>query len=353
MKKYIRNTEKSIVLGLILLSVSVVSMAMAKIPLLIDTDMMDDDWLAISYLLSHPGVDILGITVSGTGGAHPEAGTCNLIRMLDRLGRSDIPVATGNPQPVLGGRALPDRIRDLVDSFLGLPLPPQSRPLPEPDSAARLIVNALMTSSQPVTILALAPWTNLAHAFQRTPEAIKSVERIIAMGGAVNREGNIHHIVDHQFNNLTAEWNFYLDPGAVAQVFQYPLAIDLVPLNATDDVPLKAVLVEELQQLPSSSGLILMNEIFSHWFAGTQPATDYYLWDLLAAVAITHPEVGVWQQERVQISLDQSADPDTFGALEAVKDGRQIRYAASADPDIFHARLLEMRHWAQTMRPVK
>ena len=37
---------------------------------LINTDMAADDWMAILYLLKHPDVCVVGITVAGSGEAH-------------------------------------------------------------------------------------------------------------------------------------------------------------------------------------------------------------------------------------------------------------------------------------------
>ena len=43
-------------------------------PLLIDTDVAGDDLVALAFLLSSPSVELVGITVSGTGEAHCAGG---------------------------------------------------------------------------------------------------------------------------------------------------------------------------------------------------------------------------------------------------------------------------------------
>ncbi|MFN2207548.1 MAG: nucleoside hydrolase, partial [Candidatus Promineifilaceae bacterium] len=56
-------------------------------PILIDTDMAVDDWLAILYLLQRPDVDVRAITVAGTGEAHCGPGVKNALDLVALAGR--------------------------------------------------------------------------------------------------------------------------------------------------------------------------------------------------------------------------------------------------------------------------
>jgi pyrimidine-specific ribonucleoside hydrolase len=66
---------------------------MRRIPVLIDTDVDIDDWMAILYLSMHPGVELRGITTTGVGASHLTPGTRNALGLLQLTGKPDVPVA--------------------------------------------------------------------------------------------------------------------------------------------------------------------------------------------------------------------------------------------------------------------
>jgi len=87
-------------------------------PLIIDTDMAMDDWLAILYLLQRKDYDVVAITVVGTGEAHCAPGVRNARGLLALAGYKQIPVACGRETPFDGGHAFPDEWRTGVDTCL-------------------------------------------------------------------------------------------------------------------------------------------------------------------------------------------------------------------------------------------
>ena len=60
---------------------------------IIDTDMAVDDWFAILYLLQKPDVDVLAITVTGTGEAHYDPGVKNALGLVKLADQAPIPTA--------------------------------------------------------------------------------------------------------------------------------------------------------------------------------------------------------------------------------------------------------------------
>ena len=97
-------------------------------PLLFDTDVAGDDLVALSFLLSSPSVELVAITVSGTGEAHCAGGVDVVLRLLERLDASDIPVACGRETPLVGDHTFPDTWRAGVDGGSGLDLPSKHGP---------------------------------------------------------------------------------------------------------------------------------------------------------------------------------------------------------------------------------
>ena len=81
-----------------------------------------------------------------------------------------------------------------------------------------------------LVVVALGPLTNLAVALERDRRRLSRVARVVIMGGAVAVPGNV---------TPSAEFNFHVDPEAAAAVFRSGLPLELVPLDATQQVTLR------------------------------------------------------------------------------------------------------------------
>jgi len=101
------------------------------IPVIIDTDLGFDDINAILYLLKHPEISIKAFAVS-CGLTEVEVGTRNLLRLLDHLGRRDIPVITGAKTPLSTNHTFPKAWRERSNNFYGLNLPETNQKPAEP-----------------------------------------------------------------------------------------------------------------------------------------------------------------------------------------------------------------------------
>ena len=67
-------------------------------------------------LLRDPGVDVLAVTVAGTGEVRCPAGLRNARRLVAAFGRSDIPVACGRDNPGVHGGFFPAPDAHLLDT---------------------------------------------------------------------------------------------------------------------------------------------------------------------------------------------------------------------------------------------
>src|ERR1700745_2125040 len=117
---------------------------------ILDCDPRDDDAIALLLALGSPEINLLGVTTVA-GNQTLEKTTANAIRVLDHMGRRDVPVAAGAGRPLLRERGVADRVVG-EPGVAGPDLPPPSR---EPDTmhAIDWIAGALRQRDQPVTLV--------------------------------------------------------------------------------------------------------------------------------------------------------------------------------------------------------
>jgi len=297
-------------------------------PMVIDTDMAADDWLAILYLLSRRDVDVKAITVTGTGEAHCSAGTRNALDLAALAGRPGIPVACGREIPLNGEHAFPDGWRESVDGLFGLSLP-RNPASPAVESAPDLLTRLVLASDGEMQIVSLGPLTNLAEALQATPALADSIERITIMGGAVNVPGNIHP--DTGIQNAVAEWNIYVDPQAAAIVFASGAPITLVPLDATNQVPLTLDFYARLKRDRNTAAAEFVFQMLTVIEESIRSGS-YYFWDPLAAAINTEGKLASFMDIRLLVITDEGAESgrtladDTGTSIQVALDVDRVRF---------------------------
>jgi purine nucleosidase len=118
--------------------------------------------------------------------------------------------------------------------------PPQQRPANQ--HAVDLLIERIMAAPSEMTLVAVAPLTNLALAIRREPALVEAVREVIIMGGALRHEGNTTPL---------AEFNTYVDPHAAYIVYHAGLPITLVPLDVTYQCILTQADVDRLLAIDS------------------------------------------------------------------------------------------------------
>lgn len=174
--------------------------------LVIDCDPGADDALAL-LMAAAAGFDLRLVTTVA-GNAPIAACTANARRVLDLVGRGDVPVHQGAAGP-LGGRAVPDAVVHGPDGLAGLSLPPPSR---GPDGVDGI---AALAAAMPATVAAIGPLTNIALLAARGVVP----PRLLVLGGAIGA-GNMPS---------GAEFNLAVDPRAAEAVLARPCT--LIPLD--------------------------------------------------------------------------------------------------------------------------
>lgn len=184
----------------------------SSLPVILDVDTGVDDALALLLAVRHAALDVRAITCTG-GNAPLVQVVENTLRVLDAAGAPPIPVAAGAHRPLLEAPQHATAIHG-TDGLADLALPVSTR-TPEPGHAVELLRRTLADSIGPITIISLAPLTNIAMLLRLHPEVIDRIGRVVMMGGSVGA-GNA---------TAAAEFNVWHDPEAAAIVLSAGLDV--------------------------------------------------------------------------------------------------------------------------------
>lgn len=260
--------------------------AAGPLPLIFDDDGSPDGMIALLYFLRNPVFDLQAVTIS-YGEAHPEQFAAYAAQLLAALDRQDVPVGYGQDAPLSGTNAFPDSWRQGSDNFWDVRLP-RSDGETTPVEAVPLIVETISASPSPVTLFLSGSHTNLAQALRLDPTIAENIRAVYIMGGAVEVPGNIHSDWP-EFTNETAEWNIWVDPVAADAVFTSGLNLHLVPLDVTSQVLWDRSDASSWEETDSPEGSLAAD--FLRMLLDAWQVESAYVWDLVAAVQSTLPQV--------------------------------------------------------------
>ena len=250
---------------------------------------------AILALVNSPDTDVLGITVL-TGDAWRDEEVQHTLRLMEIIGRTDIPVVPGATFPLVSSKEYIAK----WESFYGkiiykgawnfahghavhgpyqIPPMPEGAPTTKPASedAAHFMVRMVHLYPHEVTIYAAGPMTDLALAIALDPHFSELTKELIVMGGSMNPQAE-----DPEFNlSPRREFNFWMDPEATHAVLHshWPRFV-LTTVDISVKTRMEKRLIAQIAQ-------------------STTPAAQYvakyaqsnYLWDELAAVAWLDPSI--------------------------------------------------------------
>ena len=180
----------------------------AKTPLLVDCDTGIDDSLALLYAVASPECELVAVTCTA-GNVSARQVAENTRAVLQLAGRPDVEVAVGRETPL--ARSLVTTPETHGPRGIGYAeLPPATTPIStrySPD----LIVEEARRRPGELTLVTLAPLTNVALAVLREPELPRLLRRLVIMGGSYRSSGN---------TAPTTEWNVNVDPESARIVFE-------------------------------------------------------------------------------------------------------------------------------------
>ena len=185
----------------------------ARIPVILDTDIGDDidDTWALGLLLKSPELD-LKLVVGDRGAAQYRARL--LAKLLERAGRSDVPVGVGLDIEPRGDGRQAAWVKDYdLKQYPGKVYA----------DGVQALIDTIMKSKKPVTLICIGPVPNIAEALKREPRIARRA-RFVGMHGSVR--------VGYDGQKPPApEWNVKCDPKSCQAAFTAPWNITLTPLD--------------------------------------------------------------------------------------------------------------------------
>ncbi len=193
------------------------------VPVILDVDTGIDDALALLLAAKSPALDLLAVScVSGNAGV--DQVVRNTLKVLDAAGATDVSVARGADRPLL--EPARDARHVHGEDGMGDLGWPDSERAPVDMHAIELMRLTLESAPRPVTLVPLAPMTNVALLLRAYPHVADNIERIVFMGGAA-AIGNA---------TAAAEFNVWHDPEAAGIVLTSGLPVTMYGLDVFYEV---------------------------------------------------------------------------------------------------------------------
>jgi purine nucleosidase len=263
---------------------------------------------ALLTLIQSPQVEVLGITVV-SGNQWRDEEVAHTLRLLELIGRTDIPVVPGAVFPLVHRRreaqlwqamygkvafagAWDDRWwheHDIIPKLL------EGEPTTKPanEDAAHFLIRMVHKYPHEVTIYEGGPMTNLALANAIDPHFAELAEGLVFMGGSLSPQTD-----DPEFISTPRhEFNFWFDPEAAKSVLQAPWKkIACTPVDISVKTRITDTMVAEIKKSNSAAAQYVVK-----FFMADQGGS--YMWDELAAAAWIDPTL-ITKKENRYMSVD-------------------------------------------------
>ena len=269
------------------------------IPVILATDIGDDidDTWALGFLLKCPELD-LKLVVTEYGKAQYRAKL--IAKFLEATGHATIPIGVG---PDTGPRGEGPQAPWIKDYDLG------SYPGKVHGDGVQALIDTIMHSPQPVTLIAIGPMPNVAAALTREPR-IAQKARIVGMDGSVRvgYDGS---------TQPSAEWNVKADVKAAQQVLSGAWDITITPLDTCGLVRLEG---EQYRRVRDAKNPVAATIIQNYriWSRSNQRPTDAdshstTLFDTVAVYLAFAQELCTMESLNIRVSDDGYTRLDPAG----------------------------------------
>ena len=281
---------------------------------IVDSDMGIDDVMAIIYLVQRPTVDVKAITIA-QGVSNVETGTEIALGLLSILGRPDIPVVKGRPNPLHGKNSFPKAWHPSTDKPYGLNLPKTSAKV-STMTVTEIVCNLVEQSPKKVSMVALGPLTNIAMILQDKPTLSTAFNKILVGDGAINVSGNINEEYPYIHNRVSG-WNLWQDSYAAQVVFSSGAELVVNPLDVTYPTGQNPILLtrrfaDYFHDVAEGTAGKIMDSLIQTYLQEWDSKMDAVpLWDVVTAAIFDNPNICT-DCRNLSIRIDTKS-PDTEG----------------------------------------
>ena len=281
----------------------------------------------ILMVLQSPDVEVLGITVVSGDGWLKE-NVAHTLRMLEIIGRTDIPVLSGATYPLVNSQEATKRWEarhgklfykgawteewpkeDLVrrPAPHGADVVPpliegDPKLAPAAENAVDFLVRKVRELPGEVSILALGPMTNLALAVQRDAGFAAQVKEVVFMGGSFNPHPADNGFALEYVYTPRLEFNFRWDPEAASIMLHAPWKrLVQVPVDPSTRTLFTPAMIKQV----AAADTPLARYVAKY-------AEGFPLWDEIAAAVWLDPTLAT-RHETLTVDVDTGADGAGYG----------------------------------------
>ncbi|MBE5733900.1 MAG: hypothetical protein E7347_02480 [Clostridiales bacterium] len=299
-----------------------------KLKVIIDTDPGVDDSVCLIYAFFDDNIDIKLLT-SVAGNVNIELATRNLLHLVDLYG-VDIPVAKGADKAIARVSPTAEFIHQ-ADGLGGYIPPKNVHHKVINEHAVDAMYRVLSQGDGDVIPIVLGPHTNIALLFQKYPDVIKKIPKIVFMGGSpFGVEGYPDHI----------SFNISTDPEAFKVVLDSKIPLVMLPsIIGRRHAHLTENYVNKLKEINDTG--YLMHKMYSLYWEPGYPDKRVATNDICALFALVYPEI--FKTTKVNVTVDLTDVPGKTwveftenGNVDLVTDLDREKFLEILDNDLEH-----------------
>lgn len=310
------------------------------------------DQQSMLMLIQSPDTQVLGLTMV-TGDSWLKEEVAHTLRMLELIGRTDIPVVAGAEYPLVRRKEETELWEQQYGAvaWLGAWTPrryhppnelgemPEGNPSTKPldEDAAHFMLRMVRKYPHEVTIYEGGPMTNLALAIAVDPQFPELARELVFMGGSINPRTPDPEFVDAP----RREFNLWFDPEAAHAVLRAPWKKIVC---TTVDISVKTQLTQALLDRVKAAHTPAARYIGQY---GQLYGPYNFLWDELASAAWLDPSlISAKEMRYLDVDLDRGAAyGDTLSWTEKDKPkivGPPVEVQVDLDTERFYKMFVDL-----------
>ncbi|MBA1392586.1 ABC transporter substrate-binding protein [Lactobacillus sp. XV13L] len=295
-----------------------------------------DDLVSCLLLLQAPGIKLIGISaIDADGYVDPAVEVCRKLTDRFNLRGDQLEVARSTSRAV---NQFPEAWRTGSYSFNYLPMLNEAGKMITREAAkpAHLdMVDKIKHAAHKVTLIMTGPLTDLARALEVDPTISENIECLYWMGGSLDGHGNVVQVNA----DGTQEWNAFWDPYAVERVLQADIAMQVVGLESSEELPLTDEVRMHWASLRRYLAVDLVGQGYSLLVNPPVQSVQLYFWDVLTTISALYPEVvQAVATHRVKVITTGTA----AGRLVDDPNGHEVTLVTKANKEEFFRRFDEL-----------